>query len=472
MEQNLNQLPFRAKATHLITFMNQHIYILLLFVGILIFPQTIHAQVDFNKRPDDDLGNYEDAYQEHFFEALKQKGIENYQRSVDALLKCIKIDDSDPTLFFELGKNYKALKNFGAAEDALKEAVSKAPENEWFLDELYDVYMLQNDLDKALKTVKQLVKFHPDYKQDLASLYIEAKKYKNALDILDELDEEFGYNQDRDFLRNQIYDATGNDDDRIENLEERIKSNPGDEASYLRLIYRYSETDNTEKAFETAKELLEVNPESELVHLALYKFYLDANKTDDAIQSMKTVLTSATIKPEAKAKVLNDFVNFVSAHPEYEPQLLEITALIDTDKSAKTLKELAQYHLKINDKEKALGYFEAVLAEDPNDFNTIKDVLLLRLDLNRDAEVIKLSSETLELYPAQPILYLVNGVANNKLNQPEKAIESLEMGIDFVIDDSKMLSDFYTQLSIAYKLNDNITKSETFAKKAEALSKQ
>ena len=33
------------------------------------------------KRPDDDLGNVEDEYQELFFEALKQKGIENYQRS-------------------------------------------------------------------------------------------------------------------------------------------------------------------------------------------------------------------------------------------------------------------------------------------------------------------------------------------------------------------------------------------------------
>ncbi len=434
--------------------------------------QNTYAQVDFNKRPDDDLGNYEDAYQEHFFEALKQKGIENYQRSVDALLKCIKINDADPTLFFELGKNYKALKNFGAAEDALKEAISKSPENEWFLDELYHVYMLQNDIDKALKTVKQLVKFHPDYKQDLASLYIEAKKYKNALDILDELDQQFGYNQDRDFLRNQIYDLTGDDDERIENLEDRVKSNPEDEANYLRLIYRYSETGDTEKAFDTAKDLLKSNPESELVHLALYKFYLDDNNTESSIQSMKIVLTSPNIKPEAKAKVFNDFVTFVSNNPEYESQLIEITALIDDDKSEKTLKELAQYHLKANDKDKALGYFKEILKENPNDFNTIKDVLLLQLDLNKDAEAAKLSAETLELYPAQPILYLVNGIANNKLNNPKKAIESLDMGTDFVVDDSKMLSDFYTQLSIAYKQNNNITKSEAFAKKAEALSKQ
>jgi tetratricopeptide (TPR) repeat protein len=447
-------------------------HILLIILGIFLLSQNTYAQVDFNKRPDDDLGNYEDAYQEHFYEALKQKGIENYQRSVDALLKCIKIDDTDPTLFFELGKNYKALKNFGAAEDALKEAVSKSPENEWFLDELYDLYMLQNDTEKALKTVKQLVKFHPDYKQDLASLYMEAKKYKNALQILDELDAEFGYNQDRDYLRNQIYDLTGNDDDRIENLEDRVKSNPEDEANYLRLIYRYSETGDTEKAFETAKSLLKSNPESQLVHLALYKFYLDENNTEMAISSMRTVLTSPNIKPEAKAKVLSDFVSFVSKHPEYESQLIEITALIDDDKSVKTLKELAQYHLKVNDKEKALGYLEDILKENPNDFNTIKEVLLLRLDLNKDAEVVKLSAETLELYPAQPILYLINGVANNKLNQAKKAIESLEIGVDFVVDDSKMLSDFYTQLSIAYKQNNNITKSEAFAKKAEALSKQ
>ncbi len=439
---------------------------------MLLFPEITYAQVDFNKRPNDDLGNYEDKYQEYFFEALKQKGIENYQRSIDALQKCIRLDNSDPTLYFELGKNYKLLKNFGAAEDALKEAVAKSPENEWFLDELYDVYMLQDELDKALKTVKQLVKFHPDYKQDLASLYIEAKKYKNALQVLDELDLEFGYSEERDRLRNQVYDLTGNDDDRIENLETRVKDNPNDEDSYLRLIYRYSESGNSEKAFETAKTLLKVNPKSQMVHLALYKFYLDQNKTEDAITSMKIVLTSPIIKPEAKTKVLNDFVRFVTANPEYEPQLIEITSLIDDEKSPKTLNELAQYHLKVNDKEKALGYFEQLLEEDPNNFKVIKDVLLLRLDLNNDSDAAKLSAEALELYPAQPILYLTNGVANNKLGAYKKAIESLEIGVDFVIDDDTMLADFYTQLSLAYKGTNNITKSETFANKAKALSKQ
>ena len=451
--------------------MKHKYYILIVIFGMLYISQTAYAQVDFNQKPTDDLGNVEDQFQEHFFEALKQQGIENYQRAIDELLICRKLDDK-PVVYFELGKNYNKLKNFGAAEDALKRAVSKEPENEWFLDELYDVYNQQGDTKKAIKTVKQLVKYHPDYRQDLASLYIKSKDYKTALELLDDLDKEFGISPDRDYLRNQIYNITGRDEDRIENLVERLHKDPENETNYLTLIYRYSETGETEKAFETAQKLLEVYPDSKLVHLALYKFYLNRDQTEDAISSMKTVLTTPQINVDAKTKVLNDFINFVSKHPEYEKDLIDITALIDGNKSFQTLVELAQYYLKIEDKEKALMYFEESLKLEPNNFSVIKDVLLLQIDLNQEEKAIEKSEQVLELFPAQPILYLINGVAHNKLKQAKKAIESLETGLDYVIEDPKMEFDFYTQLSIAYKLNNNITKSETFAKKAAALTNQ
>ena len=267
--------------------MKANLKIWLFILGMSFFPTTLLSQVDFNKTPDDDLGNIEDKYQEYFFEALKQKGIENYDRSVQALLKCIKLDDSKSVVYYELGKNYMKLKNFGAAETVLKKAISMEQDNEWYLDELYGVYVELNDFDKALKTVKQLVKYHPDYKEDLANLYFRNKKFKAALKILDELDSKFGVSQARDYLRNEIYNATGADDDRIENLLQRIKINPDNELNYLNLIYRYSEQGDKDKAFETARRLLNEKPESQLVHLALYKFYLTDNQAEEAISSMK-----------------------------------------------------------------------------------------------------------------------------------------------------------------------------------------
>ena len=49
-------------------------HILVFLFGMLLISQINYAQVDFNKTPDDDLGDNEDKFQELFYEALKQKG--------------------------------------------------------------------------------------------------------------------------------------------------------------------------------------------------------------------------------------------------------------------------------------------------------------------------------------------------------------------------------------------------------------
>ena len=452
--------------------MKYKIYILFLFFGIFIFPQMNYSQVDFNKKPTDDLGDVEDQFQEYFFEAMKQKSIENYDRSVTALLKCKELDKNVPVIYYELGKNYIKLKNFGSAEDALKEAVDKEPNNEWYLDALYAFYVEQNDLVKAINTVKLLVKHHSDYKEDLAGLYVKTEKFDDALKILDELDLEYGISVSRDIMRNRIYEVTGRKDDQIKNLEARIDSNPERESNYIALIFRYSENNETEKAYETAKELLKVNPNSQTVHLALYKFYLDDNESEKAIQSMKIVLNSNEIRPESKLKVLSDFVNFVKVNPQYEADLVEVTALVGEKNNEKSLLELGQYYLAKNDKTNALKYFQESLKVDANNFNIIKNVLLLHLDLKQYKEASEESSKALAKFPSQPICYLVNGVALNELNEPKKAAEMLESGLDWVIDDIKMEADFYTQISKSYTLLNNTEKAKSFSDKAKQLEIQ
>lgn len=447
-------------------------HILVVLFGILLCAQNAFAQVDFNKRPDDDLEQTEDRFQELFFEALKQRGIENYQKAIEALNQCLNIKRKEAVVYFELGKNYNALKNFGAAEDALSEAISLDPKNEWYLDQLYQVYSNQNNISKAVKTLKQLVKYHPDYKEDLAGFYVKTKKYKEALRLLDDLDTHFGITPDRAYMRNQIYNITGNDDGRIEYLEERIAINPHNETNYLRLVYRYSESGNADQAFKTAQKLLAIHPESQLVHLALYKFYLDQNETQKAIKSMRTVLTSATINADAKAKVLNDFVGFVAKNPQYEQDLLAVTALVNPDKSKKTLIEMGHYYLASNNKTNALNYFEEALKQEPTNYKIIKEVLALQLDLNQYQKALKLSDEAIALFPAQPTFYLSNGMANNKLKQPQMAIKSLLNGLDYLVEDPIMQSKFYSALSTAYTLNNNPEKAQQYLTKIKNLNQE
>ena len=49
------------------------------------------------------------------------------------------------------------------------------------------------------------------------------------------------------------------------------------------------------------------------------------------------------------------------------------------------------------------------------------------------------------------------------------AVEILETGLDYIIEDHKIESDFYKQLSKAYAGLNNLVKAKTFSDKAKKL---
>ena len=95
-------------------------YIFLFLFGIIGTSMGMMAQ-DTEEVPTDDLGNVSDAFQENFFEALKQKGIENYELALNALQKAERAAKKDPVqeavVYFEKGKNLKFLKRYDEAEE-------------------------------------------------------------------------------------------------------------------------------------------------------------------------------------------------------------------------------------------------------------------------------------------------------------------------------------------------------------------
>ena len=72
-----------------------------LFLGMVLIPKIAITQVDFNKTPEDNSIDSTEKFQEYFFEALKQKGIENYDRAVVSLLKCVELDDTEAAVYFD-----------------------------------------------------------------------------------------------------------------------------------------------------------------------------------------------------------------------------------------------------------------------------------------------------------------------------------------------------------------------------------
>lgn len=444
------------------------LHLSILFFGMLIIPQFTYAQDKGEEEITDELGVVTDRFQEHFFEALKQKGIENYDRALQSLEKAAQESPNEVVIYFEMAKNYGFLEQWDKAEENYNKVLKMEPDMPEAYEGLYDVYYNTNKHLQAIEVVKKLIPFDRDYKEDLANLYERTEQYEKALQLLDELDQELGNNDYRNQLRQQIYSKSDDTGGQISDLEQRINRTPTNEQDFLNLIYLYSEQNNKEAAFATAKKLIEINPGSELAHLALYKFYLDEGKTSEAIASMKKVFVSDKIEDENKFKVLNDFLLFVNENPSFEKNLEEMVALFSEESNNNQVYvQLGNYYLGKEMKAEALQYFQMGLKSNATDYNLIKKTLLLQIDFNKFKEAEELSKKSLDLFPSQPLLYLINGLANRNLENTSRAKSMLETGLDFLIDDLQMELDFYLQLSKVYEKEGNSSKSTEYEKKAK-----
>ena len=446
----------------------------ILFVVFLALPMKAQELpqlfMDVNQ---DDLGNVNNEFQELFFEALKQKGIENYEKAIDALEKCLELNTEKAVVYFELGRNYRELEKFDQSIENLKKAHELAPKEENILVYLFQTYGMTEDYEGAIATVKQLIPIDETYKEDLANLYFLNEDYDKALNLLDELDTKLGVSSYRNSLRRQVYARTNNTGAQIDNLQQSISANPDVEQNYLNLIYIYSEQGEDEEAFRVAQELLETNPGSTLAHLALYKFYLNKGDTKAALASMKIVFKSEEIDAESKFKVLNDFLNFVQSNPDYEDELIEVAGqLTEWENAPKLYEQLGEYYMKKENREDALRFFELGLNEDPGNFGLTKNTLILQLEFQKYEAAKDLSEEALESFPSQPLFYLFHAVALNNLKDFQAAEESLMDGIDYLIDNKQMEYDFYSQLAISYNGMNNADKAEEYRRKAENLKKE
>ena len=107
-----------------------------------------------------------------------------------------------------------------------------------------------------------------------------------------------------------------------------------------------------------------------------------------------------------------------------------------------------------------------------------KEYKILQIILNFQAkeglfEMLFVDSKAaLELFPAQPYLYKMSGLALNKLGKYNEAINVLTLGIDFVIDNTAMEADFYEQLSKSYEGLKQKSEALKYKQKAADLRNQ
>jgi len=420
----------------------------------------------------DDIALANDEFQNYFYESLLQKGIENYDKAVVALEKCLKMQPQNATLYFELGKNYLAQRKYKDAYDSFEKATKIDPKNKWFWVGMYDVCYETKDFAQAIVIVTKLVEFKKEYEEDLVSLYMNTQQFDKALALINKLNDNVGKTTMRDNYKMQILRDTKYQGSEKENLIEQIKRFPKEEANYISLIYLYSESNQEEKALEIAKQLEKEIPTSDWAQVSLFKYHLNNNDGTSAAKAMNLVFESKKIDSKIKHRMLNEFLVFVKDKPQFDKELEKAVSYFENDKEVKVAKEIGKFFHNKKNWDKAIQYYEMHLKSNPDDFEAVVLLFDSQAGKLQFDTMAKKAQEMIELYPLQPQFYYYAGLGYNQLKNYKKAKDLLEMGLDYLVNDTALEINFNIQLGEAYSGLGDEKKKEAYFLKAEKLLKQ
>ncbi len=389
--------------------------IVFFFLSLFVLPSSGWTQTE-----PEDIAMVSDEFQDAFYESLLQKGIENYDKAIVALEKCLVSQPNNATIHFELGKNYLALKQYENAYQSLQKATQIEPKNRWFWVGIYDLSFQTKNYDRAMAAVQQLILFDERYKDDLIPLYMVTNQLEKALGLIGEMNAKYGKSQERTQFKNQILLATKNES-------------------------------------------------SDWKELGDFKNYLDANDGNQAVQTMNSILVNSQIPNAVKHRVVNEFLIFAFNNPQFEGNLEKAISLFDSDKEVNVAQAIGKFYQNKNQTEKAIRFYELALQKEVGAVETNLLLLQAYTTTQQFEKLAQKSAAGIELYPAQAYFYYYFGLANNQLREFNKAKTSLETGLDFVIDDLDLEINFNLQLAEAYNGLGDFKKKDSFFAKADQL---
>ncbi len=205
------------------------------------------------------LDEYTDEFQNLFFEALKQKGIQNYDRAIENLLDCKNLDPESTVVDYELARAYFLDNKSSLALGYAVSALEREPENFWYLELLITILEKQGNTLEAYSD--RVALSNAVTKQNLAQVYFQKKKYKDALAILGEIgDTAFSKALMQKIKGLQKKNRGTKSTARVEAPERNSSEIENPVANYQKQIEDLILSGNYQKVVEVAKEAMDSYP--------------------------------------------------------------------------------------------------------------------------------------------------------------------------------------------------------------------
>lgn len=370
----------------------------------------------------------------------------------------------DKEIVLRRAKNAVISRDFNLAIRLYKSLLQEDVKNIEYLSALGNLYMKNNDDEKALPYFQQILTFYPnnfEAMNSMGGIYRRMGRYQDSIEILQKALETKINPAQVNYNLGFTYKLMKNYSDAIDAFENVIAVNPTDVLAYNHLGTIYAAQNNHEKAVATYKRGLQIDPNHPIIQFNLAKSLEAMHDDTSAIQAYDAALRAKPGWQEAvieyaklllnhrKTRLAGELVqNAIGLHPQdfgLYAQMGQILMRQSNFKkaassfeianrlvsgNAENLKNLAEAFEKLGKKEEAvltIKKAESVEPEDEKIKKSAASILLTAEKYREAAEVIrqlgsanKNDCETLDLAGQYSILIGRNDSAQNFASKIKK----------------------------------------------------
>ena len=414
-----------------------------------------------------DKMNFERA----FYDASKEKMLNNFIESANLYRKCLQIDPSSAAANYELANLLFVKGQYADAELYSRTAALLQPQNEWYQILYADALTRNKKYSDALKVREKLAEAFPDridFLYDLANGYLSMNKYDDAIRVYNNIEKDAGVMEDVITQKEKIYLRQNKFDKAVAEVKKLIDSDPAEPRYYGMLAELYQANGMNDKALETFETAKKIDPKNPYVHLALSNYYAQSKEAAKAFDEMKIAFDNPDLDIDTKIKVLLGYYSMGQTSDTAKKEGYELLDLVEKNHptEAKTFSIYGDFLYRDKKLAEAKEKYTKAVALDKNRIAIWTQLLIIESQLNDYASMAKDSKEAMELFPSEPTVYFFSGVAQLQLNDYKQAIATFKKGIDLVVENKPLEGQLYANLGDAYYRDKQMEKSDSAYEKA------
>lgn len=391
-----------------------------------------------------------------YFNALKQKSLENYDQSLKIFQRCIKMKPNNIEVVYQASLISSFL---GLSTEAIlysEQTVESKPKNIWYLRNHIENLLELPDYKLASEYLLKLVDLEPNNEVNfyqLADSYIYDKNYRKAISVYNRLEKIRGISKLTSMQKQKLYMQTKNFKMATNEIFKLSDKFPLDLEILEILAECYLLSDKRDLAFDIFKRIALLSPENGKIHLTLANYYRDKNNNNKSYDELRLAFSSSQLSLEVKISILASYFPLLTTNDTLKKQAYELCLIMINIHPLSPQVYAIYADLLFSDKKKnqAKEFYKKTLKIDKNFKDVWTQLLFIDVEQNNFDSLLLYSFDALNLFPTDPLYYYFYAISNLRINQPIIAFKYLEIGIEYVYDNPPLLKEF--QISLAESSN-------------------